>query len=731
MPPQYWPDPGTLDSPEAESSFMAAAGLSGRAKPLKNFQKQEFKTTSQSGFLRALALAKTDAKDKAGLGWTAGSSSQSEEQELTPRGWTPSPKPTPQPAVEPIRQRIRTPATGVPQHASQPTRSSVTVPRHMSQPVCTPNPAPQQVNQPVRASIAIQQQAKQPAAVNSHAHGMEQSFVRKGVKPKPNKPTPRPQDAVTTHQVEITAPEVEILAPNLNAMRAPHPDKNWVGSQRSLLLSVSCAAEGSTDGSDDGMAGSKDIRNEIGLPNDFLISPNGDKWVNMNISHWTRTQNYDPLWDHSYLDPFIVTWMQTVPEIKASFIEEKTPDHWYRDVNPATGELIEPINFPETLVSDETLDQELDWRRQNWSSSIMVRRQHQHLENDRKRNRQAKQVIDEKAASVNMANIVLPQAVAAIKQVEPETVVEEPKKPRKPPTVVLPADDGIVYARWVPRMPCFLRPAERVDMEAVAEIYNLEMKHGFQVRDSEPLSVYDWENILTKSKELGMPFIVVVRGSVMTLGLNLKEKQSNFILSCFKRVPKDVRDPKGQRAGQILGFGFLSPWQLGLAGSPEGASRGSARMHCYVHPDYRRKAIGYSIMDMLMYCTSSRFTSQQMYDFVDPDNSPVYWRPPRRAEEGRGKGRIFMCVYAGFFVKHQHVPYKDPQLEVKQKDYDKDLEWVHDLFYDKLFMEEKGRFDAAYKTAKAHEGEQHWLDEVLYEHQCQWDCRFDPSAAKY
>ncbi|KAK4231551.1 hypothetical protein QBC38DRAFT_439947 [Podospora fimiseda] len=685
--------PSALDSAEAENSFLAAAGLIGPKKPLKNFQKQEFKSTSQPGFLRALAQQKTDGNDKTGIGWGAASSSQSDVQESNLGGWTPNPKATDQGRVE---------AACKPAHTS---------------------PVPRQLNQSIHAPIPIRQQVKQSAPVNDRR--VEQGFVREGVKPQHNKPTPRPQDAVTTCAVEMTAPEVEIQAPNLRAIKAPRPNRSWEGSKRSLLLSVSCAAEGSTDGTDDGMVGSRDIRNEIGLPNKLQLAPNGKVWMNTDFAHWAG-QEYDPLWDFEYLDPFIVNWMQTVPDtIKPSFIEDGVPNHWDRDVNPATGELIEPISFPETFANEEKLDQELDWRRQNWSSSLMVRRQHNHLENDRKRNRYSKRVV-EKDASVNLANINPPLTAP-----DPEPVAAEPKKPRKPPTVVPPADDGIVYPRWVPRMPCFLRPAERIDMEAVAEIYDIEMKKGLQVRNSEPLTVFNWEDILDKSKELGMPFIVAVRGSVMDLGLNLKDKHSNFILSCFKRVPRDVKDPKGQRSGEILGFGFFTPWQVDLDGNPNGIARGSARMHCYVHPDFRRKAIGYSIMDMLMYCTSSRFTTQQMYDFVDPDNSPVYWRPLRRAEEGNGKGRIFMCIYAGYFFKHKHVPFKDPKLEEKQKDYDKDLQWVHDLFYDKLFMDDKGRFDAVYRTAKAHEGEQHWLDEVLYEHQCQMDCRFHESAAEY
>ncbi|KAK4169506.1 hypothetical protein QBC43DRAFT_63525 [Cladorrhinum sp. PSN259] len=510
-------------------------------------------------------------------------------------------------------------------------------------------------------------------------------------------------------------------------MKTPRPNKNWEGSNPSLPSSVSSALNGSPNAVDNGMAGIKDIRNEIGLENNFRVSNDGDKWLPIKFAGIGRGE-FEPLGNYDYLDPFIVEWMQTVPEIKASFIEDETPDHWYRDVNPATGELIEPIVVPETLQSTEELEQELDWRRQNWTSSLMIRRRLQHLDHDRKQNR-THHIPVEQDCSVTMANVGKAQSTA-IEEAKPAEA-PKPENIRRPPTPSKPADDGITYCRWVPRMPCFLRPAEGVDMEAVAEIYNMEMKNGLQVWDSEPLSVDDWEKILAKSEELGMPFIVVVRGNVMNLGLNLQEKSGNFILSSFQRVPKDVKDPNAQRRGEILGFGFFSPWQLGLAGSASGVGRAAARMHIYVHPDYRRKSIGFSLMDMLMYCTSSRHISQDCFDFVDPDNDPVYWKPLRRAEQGKGKGRIFMSIYIGYFVKTKLVPYKDPQLEIAQKDYDKDLPWVHKLLYDKLHWEEKGRFEAAYRTAKCREGPPHWLDELLYEHQCQWDPRFHEDADKY
>ncbi|KAK4459124.1 hypothetical protein QBC42DRAFT_184205, partial [Cladorrhinum samala] len=500
------------------------------------------------------------------------------------------------------------------------------------------------------------------------------------------------------------------------ALRVPRPNKKYEGSDISLLSSVSWNPTRSNKGADNGLAASKDIRNDIGLPNHFHRTNDGTKWEYMNLHSSNGWDADDALWEDEYINPFIEAWMSTVPNVQVTFLESGTPDHWNCDVNPATGKLIEPIKFPETLVSNEVLEPEYEFRRVNWTSSLMIRRQVQHLIRDKSENMRARSVAH-------------PIVVEEAELVQTQTL--EPTANRRPEHVPVPADDGKTYGRWVPRMPCFLRPAERVDMEAVAKIYETEMKTGLQVLDSEPLDSDDWEKILANAKEQGMPFIVAVRGNVRKLGIELNKKKGggNIILSQCGSVSEDKKDPHGSRAGEVLGFGFLSIWQPGLAGSTWGASRGAARMHCYVHSDYRRKSIGHAIMSMILDCSSSRFHSENMFDFVDPEDNPVYWNPERRADAG--KGRIIMCIFVGYLVKHTLVAFKNPKLEIAQKDYEKDVEWARYLFEEILACPEKCRFDNVYRTAKHREGSQHWLDEILFEHQCQWDVRFHEAADKY
>lgn len=490
--------------------------------------------------------------------------------------------------------------------------------------------------------------------------------------------------------------------PDLTTRRVPRPNMRYAGSPPPSLPSVSI------NDSDVGVAGSiraqgktgKDIRNEIAPK--YRWYQTGDN----RLYSYSDNDSEVVLTHPSYFRPFILAWMTGVaPSVTASFACEGGLEHWKSDVDTNTGLLLPPVGYPDTMVDQSRItDAELDWRRQNWTSSLLMRR---HMDMRRRQMDTGRDPQSDAQFRPRILQRDEPQQDPFL--AEPAWFVE----------VIEPKYEKPEFHPYVPRIPCFLRPAEKkYDMEAVCHIYNQEMQSGLQTVDSQPLTAEDFEKILSTAQKLGMPFIVAVRGSARDLGLT----KGNLVYSPYRQVPTDESDPHSRKRGEILGFAFMSVWEPGLAGGGTGTSRATAKANVFVHRDHRRKKIGFSLLDMLLTTASDRFSSQSGYNFVDPDNSPVY-KPPRHHE------RKYFRIYLAYLVRHKHRLAEEGEgnkkLEEEQKGDDADLAWVRKLLEEGFNFTEKVRFEAVHCTPKGREGQPvGWLDAVVFEHTCQFDPKF-------
>lgn len=479
----------------------------------------------------------------------------------------------------------------------------------------------------------------------------------------------------------------ERYSPDLTAHRVPRPDRNYPGSLPPSLPSVNISDTGvGVPGSmSTGTKLEADIRNKIALKPRFHRTSD-NKW-------YTLERDDDEALVHpSYLEPFISAWIGGTPRnVRVSLSREDGLEHWKCDVDTNTGLLLPPIDYPETMADHSQVDGELDWRRQNWTSTLLMQRRADMRRSPRFNSRSKPRIYTERDE---------PQQDPLL--TDPKWFVE----------VIEPKYEKPEFNYYVPRIPCFLRPAEKYDMKAVRLIYNQEMQFGLQTLDSQPLTVEDFEAILSATENLGMPFIVAVRGSARDLGLT----GGNLLYSAYRQIPTDNSDPQNQRRGEILGFAFLSVWEPGLAGNT-GSSRATARINLFVHHEHRRKKIGFSLLDMLLTTVSDRFSSQSGYDFVDPDNSPVY-KPPKNDE------RKYFHLYLAYMVRHKHLAEGNKKLEEEQKHYDDDLIWIRKMLEESFNFTEKVRFEAVHRTPKCRDGPVGWLDAVVFEHTCQFDPRF-------
>ncbi|KAK4135499.1 hypothetical protein BT67DRAFT_433571 [Trichocladium antarcticum] len=488
-------------------------------------------------------------------------------------------------------------------------------------------------------------------------------------------------------------------SPDLTGYPMPFPNKSYHGSWPSTPSSISTINISETGL---GEANSKpDIRNTIAMQND--INKSGNTWFMQDWNHVKGADKDEALRCEKYIDTFIGHWANAIPgNVEASFSQESGTDHWKCDFNTNTGSLLPPVNYPDTLVDLSRVDRSIEWQRLNWTATLLMERtksRHNPGSDDPPPDcrKDVGNVAEKYAQRQNELEIVDPRLVKKICD-------ERYQKPE--------------FNEFVPRIPCFLRPAEKYDMEAVQRIYNWEVEHGLQALDSHPVPVESFEGILSTAQKLEMPFIVAVRGSARKLGLT----KGNLLYSPYRQRPTDELDPQGRRRCEILGFAFLSVWEPGVGGglgSGLGTSRATAKINVCVHPDYRRKKIGFSLVDMLLTTVSDRYSSQSGFDFVDPDNSPVYKSPASHS-------RQYFRLYFHHLVKHQHVVENNKKLEQEQKEYDNDLVWVRKMFDEQLGFTELVRFEAAHRSAKGRDGPVYWLDQVVFEHACY----FAPSFIK-
>ncbi len=178
----------------------------------------------------------------------------------------------------------------------------------------------------------------------------------------------------------------------------------------------------------------------------------------------------------------------------------------------------------------------------------------------------------------------------------------------------------------IPKFVYHIRPADYFDMPGVVEIYNLEVLEGTQALDTEPLRDDDFYKLLRMSQENKLPFIVALLGSSAS-----SQTGQPYVLGESWTAWVDT----------VIAFAFLTINQPGLSGRLDGTSRYSAKLHLFVHPQYRRKGVGQAMLDQLMHLASTRYKQVGGAEYVNPRGDPLY---TSAAEAPRKYHRAFVEV---------------------------------------------------------------------------------------
>ncbi|KAK1831701.1 hypothetical protein QBC39DRAFT_83497 [Podospora conica] len=475
----------------------------------------------------------------------------------------------------------------------------------------------------------------------------------------------------------------KLYAPDLTIYREPRPNKKWQGSIRNPDSITSPL--GSWHDGDEGVPASRHppITWKPTIPAAGNTSPT-----------WDGTE-YPDLDDGSYVQEVICGWRTKVPPMAPSTFLQETPNHYLSDVHTEHGCLLQPIEYPHTLPRVVDIKDGLEFRRQNWSSAFMERRRLALEEQKERRN----------GSSIHHL------AEVPEKQESGWDRPKEPEPERFKRQILKRKDDSPPPHNLLsPRLPCYLRPARESDMEQIAEIYNWEVNKGIQARDSKPVAAEVFLDVFRQAEQLGMPFLVAVYGSARQPG---RRRQENDVLTCCIRDPASTATPDPKLFGKVLGFSYLSVWRPGVTGDLDGSSRATSQVNLFVHPQYKRKRLGTSLLDKIMSTIASAFFSTDAYDFVDPSLNPMY----KPGSSGLGPRR-FHKVYASFLVRTKVAEPRDAKKQKEEEHYEDDLRWVGEWLTGQFRFENKTRFDMVHRTPRSRPGPVQWLDEVVFEYGC-------------
>lgn len=347
------------------------------------------------------------------------------------------------------------------------------------------------------------------------------------------------------------------------------------------------------------------------------IASNGGMSVNDGTVNGKESQS------ETYCDVGIVgrqclDWLRDLPNApKCVFLEQQEDRHAGCDVEPTSGYLIPPVDYPETEINpqdENTRDNGV--RRFHGTAALkapadveIAQRRHQSTE---------ARVSDEKRRRWK-ANTPTPLGMS-------------PPAGQRTTSVVAWAPSIPVDTAQHGKKSWFLRPVQEEDLPQLLEIYNWEVQNGVQALDNEILELTDMQRIFAHCRSIQTPFIVAVHGTPAEAAAR-KEIPAPVRLRLYQVQPtgpyrqmlRHLQGPQREpEPDKILGFGFLNIPRGGLVGNAhQSVYRFQGRAHVYVDVKHRRKGIGRALLHKLIRCCSIYSVDMGTYEWFDPDNSRV------------------------------------------------------------------------------------------------------------
>ncbi|KAG8161442.1 hypothetical protein KVR01_008429 [Diaporthe batatas] len=329
-----------------------------------------------------------------------------------------------------------------------------------------------------------------------------------------------------------------------------------------------------------GGAPSRDARGSIADELDIIPKADGTGWVNKN--YW-KQQDYDDESDNdSSQDSFekgwhwsyCRDWVRSLPERPPPLVAIPCGDaetHWECDINTKNGEFLQPIEYPQTTVNaeDPGSRQEL-CRRLTSTAELKIT-----VEGEKLRKRIKLREQREKARGISPHGPGWRRVTSSTPMDGSNAPDRSLHRTEQPP---IQKTAALVEQRHVdPRQPqvaCYLRPVERNDLPQILNIYNLEVEHGRQALDAQPLTLRDIQRLSADCDAAGTPLIVAVDDS-SPVESTFHGKESALVRNrgpnqqggwSRTRANNQATPSTARKPAKILAFGLITLPSAGLAG---------------------------------------------------------------------------------------------------------------------------------------------------------------------
>ncbi|KAK0389206.1 hypothetical protein NLU13_2781 [Sarocladium strictum] len=258
------------------------------------------------------------------------------------------------------------------------------------------------------------------------------------------------------------------------------------------------------------------------------------------------------------------------PTVEMSLADHQMSDT--RDIDTFTGDFAERVEYPQTMKNPEALEQ-ADDRRMSWRRDNMTARLHM---------KQIKAIGEARGMEMeHLETATTSRRLASLRHV----------------------------IEW-PVANCILRPVEKDDYEAIAEIINIEAEEKTcpQVIGKRPTTAEDIERISDLCQREHFPFIVAVAQeySLLTWQNWFQDSQKGYReWMKFKRVKRS----KSSEKERVFGFAYMISPRTGISGQVCYGSRHSAEIRLLVHPEFRGNLIGSALLDRVLQAVGIRHMS--------------------------------------------------------------------------------------------------------------------------
>lgn len=451
-------------------------------------------------------------------------------------------------------------------------------------------------------------------------------------------------EAVESSVAPAPMPEID-----LSAMRLPRRAE-YYRSPTPSNPSVSSLGNDKSPSHDNQGKQSPDIRGKL-APESQLVNKNGH-WIDK--SFWDESDSVNvALHSEVYVNPWVGHWAakDETGSVAANFLYEvDSASHCHSDVNTYTGKLLAPVEYPYT-----TPDFMNEWtdsaeRQMTATSNLYIQQKGKNrkghygshgryshgpvfdpLPADQSQTDEfnamimPRQYVSRTArpgppvTTTQMVQQPLEEDIAVSKEVSTVTTV----KPKFSETEVDP---------YEPLVQCHIRPAKMQDMQGALDIYNWEVVHGTQARDTKTATLTDFETLLKQHQNAKLPFVIVKSGQASEqkpLALPNQNsaagrKRAYLGRPALQNQPvSSAPDSDDSDDGETLAFGFITLRQTGLCGSFTGTGCKTGVIRVFERQDVQTKKVGEACVDALLAMVSHRYSSK-LNLFRDTSQNPVY-----------------------------------------------------------------------------------------------------------